>query len=177
MIGVSDGLLSAGGVACGQRACCRACAARCGASVSCRARCGRRSTPWMAPCGLLGCVLRPLLFLPLLLPVLTAAAPPYTDHSHDSKACGESRKYRPSLSLDYVTSGKRCPLISYFHGHSNRYALSLGVLHLRRTCGMANNRPIKPSNFTSITSVPGSGEQPSRFPTSRRSSHICACAV
>src|ERR1035437_5813568 len=35
----------------------------------------------------------------------------------------EPRSYRIILPPDYATSGKRYPVIYYFHGHSDRYAL------------------------------------------------------
>jgi pimeloyl-ACP methyl ester carboxylesterase len=67
--------------------------------------------------------MRHLVFLLLLLPVLATAAEPYHDHRHDSKVFGESRNYRLFLPPDYATSGKRYPVIYYFHGHSDRYTL------------------------------------------------------
>jgi pimeloyl-ACP methyl ester carboxylesterase len=67
--------------------------------------------------------MRHLLFLLLLLPALATAAEPYSDHQHDSKVFGESRNYRLFLPKDYETSGKRYPVIYYFHGHSDRYTL------------------------------------------------------
>jgi pimeloyl-ACP methyl ester carboxylesterase len=65
----------------------------------------------------------PMLLLTVVGFVLTAAAEPYSDHHHDSKVFGESRNYRLFLPPDYETSGKRYPVIYYFHGHSDRYTL------------------------------------------------------
>jgi pimeloyl-ACP methyl ester carboxylesterase len=67
--------------------------------------------------------MRPLLLLPLLFPVLAAAAQPYSDQHHESKVFGESRSYRLFLPPGYEASGKRYPVIYYFHGHSDRYTL------------------------------------------------------
>ena len=67
--------------------------------------------------------MRHLLFPLLLLPVLATAAGPYSDHRHDSKVFGEPRNYRLFLPQGYETSGKRYPVIYYFHGHSDRYTV------------------------------------------------------
>lgn len=67
--------------------------------------------------------MRLLLLLPLIFPVLSVGAQPYSDHKHDSKVFGEARNYRIFLPADYTTSAKRYPVIYYFHGHSDRYTL------------------------------------------------------
>ncbi len=63
--------------------------------------------------------------LPLFVLVLAsaAAAQPYLDGKHQSKVFGERRNYRIFLPPNYETSGKRYPVIYYFHGHSDRYTL------------------------------------------------------
>ena len=63
--------------------------------------------------------------LPVFVLVLAsaAAAQPYVDRKHDSKVFGEQRNYRLFLPPNYETSGKRYPVIYYFHGHSDRYTL------------------------------------------------------
>lgn len=67
--------------------------------------------------------MRPLLLMSLLLPMVVAAAQPYSDRHHDSKVFGESRSYRIFLPPSYEISDKRYPVIYYFHGHSDRYTL------------------------------------------------------
>jgi len=52
-----------------------------------------------------------------------AASQPFYDRKHVSKVLGEERNYRILLPPDYETSGKRYPVIYYFHGHSDRYTL------------------------------------------------------
>lgn len=52
-----------------------------------------------------------------------ASAQPFLDRRHDSKALGEPRNYRILLPPDYATSGRRYPVIYYFHGHSDRYTV------------------------------------------------------
>ena len=66
-----------------------------------------------------------LLRLSLCAAVLAsvAAAQPYVDRKHDSKVFAEERNYRIFLPPNYETSGKRYPVIYYFHGHSDRYTL------------------------------------------------------
>ena len=59
----------------------------------------------------------------LLLAGLAAAQQPFFDRLHDSKVFGETRNYRILLPADYESSGKRYPVIYYFHGHSDRYTL------------------------------------------------------
>ena len=49
------------------------------------------------------------------------AQQPFFDRTHDSKVFGEARHYRILLPPDYENSGKRYPVIYYFHGHSDRY--------------------------------------------------------
>jgi pimeloyl-ACP methyl ester carboxylesterase len=51
------------------------------------------------------------------------AQQPFFDRTHDSKVFGEPRHYRIILPPDYETSGKRYPVIYYFHGHSDRYTV------------------------------------------------------
>lgn len=51
------------------------------------------------------------------------AAQPFFDRTHQSKVFGEARHYRILLPPDYETSGKRYPVIYYFHGHSDRYTV------------------------------------------------------
>lgn len=43
------------------------------------------------------------------------------DRSHSSRVLGETRDYRVFLPPDYQTSGKRYPVIYWFHGWSQRY--------------------------------------------------------
>src|ERR1051326_5600236 len=43
------------------------------------------------------------------------------DRTHDSQVFGETRNYRIFLPPDYATSGKRYPVIYWFHGYSERY--------------------------------------------------------
>ena len=67
-----------------------------------------------------------LLQLFLMLAVALPAGPasqPFYDRKHVSKVLGEERNYRILLPPDYETSGKRYPVIYYFHGHSDRYTL------------------------------------------------------
>src|SRR5258708_8220121 len=47
----------------------------------------------------------------------------FFDRKHFSKVLGEERTYRILLPPDYEASGKRYPVIYYFHGHSDRYTL------------------------------------------------------
>ena len=67
--------------------------------------------------------------LPQLFCLLLAALPapgatqPFYDRRHLSKVLGEERNYRILLPPDYESSGKRYPVIYYFHGHSDRYTL------------------------------------------------------
>lgn len=63
------------------------------------------------------------LYLLLAFGLLADAAQPYSDHRHVSKVFGESRNYRIFLPANYSVSGKRYPVIYYFHGHSDRYTL------------------------------------------------------
>ncbi|HLK19865.1 MAG TPA: alpha/beta hydrolase-fold protein [Bryobacteraceae bacterium] len=55
------------------------------------------------------------------LPLL--AQQPFFDRTHDSKVFGEARHYRIILPPAYETTGKRYPVIYYFHGHSDRYTV------------------------------------------------------
>jgi pimeloyl-ACP methyl ester carboxylesterase len=54
---------------------------------------------------------------------VAAAQQPFFDRTHESKVFGEPRHYRIILPPDYETSGKRYPVIYYFHGHSDRYTV------------------------------------------------------
>jgi poly(3-hydroxybutyrate) depolymerase len=51
----------------------------------------------------------------------TSATQPFYDRKHFSKVLGEERNYRILLPPDYESSGRRYPVIYYFHGHSDRY--------------------------------------------------------
>jgi enterochelin esterase-like enzyme len=44
------------------------------------------------------------------------------DRAHDSRIFGETRRYRIFLPPDYETSGKRYPVIYWFHGWGERYS-------------------------------------------------------
>ena len=59
----------------------------------------------------------------LIVATLAGATQPFYDRKHFSKVLGEERNYRILLPPDYETSGKRYPVIYYFHGHSDRYTL------------------------------------------------------
>ncbi len=48
---------------------------------------------------------------------------PFLDLTHESKVFGEQRNYRIILPPDAGTSGKRYPVIYFFHGHSDRFNL------------------------------------------------------
>lgn len=58
----------------------------------------------------------------LLLPLL-AVAQPFQDHQHASRALGGVSNYRIILPPDYATSGKRYPVVYYWHSHSDRYTV------------------------------------------------------
>lgn len=51
------------------------------------------------------------------------AQQPYFDRAYESKVFGETRHYRILLPPVYESSGKRYPVIYYFHGHSDRYTV------------------------------------------------------
>ena len=51
------------------------------------------------------------------------AQQPFFDRTHYSKVFGETRHYRIILPPGYEISGKRYPVIYYFHGHSDRYTV------------------------------------------------------
>ncbi len=51
------------------------------------------------------------------------AQQPFFDRTHDSRVFGEARHYRIILPPPYESSGKRYPVIYYFHGHSDRYTV------------------------------------------------------
>ena len=67
-------------------------------------------------------LLQLILMLASALPAARATQPFY-DRKHFSKVLGEERNYRILLPPDYESSGKRYPVIYYFHGHSDRYTL------------------------------------------------------
>jgi hypothetical protein len=69
--------------------------------------------------------MKPLQMFLLLVATLPAAGAtqPFYDRKHFSRALGEERNYRILLPPDYESSGKRYPVIYYFHGHSDRYTL------------------------------------------------------
>ncbi len=58
----------------------------------------------------------------VLVPAVSAEQP-FFDRTYPSKVFGQARHYRIILPPDYETSGKRYPVIYYFHGHSDRYTL------------------------------------------------------
>jgi hypothetical protein len=60
------------------------------------------------------------LFL-LLASTASAAEALIQDRTHDSQVFGETRNYRIFLPPDYATSGKRYPVIYWFHGYSERH--------------------------------------------------------
>ena len=51
-----------------------------------------------------------------------SASADFYDRTHWSETFGQWRHYRIILPRDYETSGKRYPVLYYFHGHSSRYA-------------------------------------------------------
>jgi predicted alpha/beta superfamily hydrolase len=59
----------------------------------------------------------------LIVATLAGATQPFYDRKHFSKVFGEERNYRILLPPDYESSGRRYPVIYYFHGHSDRYTL------------------------------------------------------
>ena len=63
---------------------------------------------------------RLLLLLAFTLAV-RGARPLILDETHESRVFGETRHYRIFLPPDYPTSGKRYPVIYWFHGWSERY--------------------------------------------------------
>src|SRR5258708_2890806 len=67
-------------------------------------------------------LLQLLLLLASALPA-TPVTRHFYDRKHFSKVLGEERTYRILLPPDYEASGKLYPVIYYFHGHSDRYAL------------------------------------------------------
>jgi enterochelin esterase-like enzyme len=62
-----------------------------------------------------------LALLLLLAPTASAAEALIQDRTHDSQVFGETRNYRIFLPPDYGTSGKRYPVIYWFHGWSERH--------------------------------------------------------
>jgi hypothetical protein len=67
------------------------------------------------------CAMRRLLLLAAFALAVRGAEPLILDESHESKVFGETRHYRIFLPPDYKTSGKRYPVIYWFHGWSERY--------------------------------------------------------
>src|SRR5579862_5023778 len=63
---------------------------------------------------------RPLVLLAIASSLFGADAL-IQDRTHDSQVFGETRNYRIFLPPDYATSGKRYPVIYWFHGWSERY--------------------------------------------------------
>src|SRR5216684_603090 len=62
-----------------------------------------------------------VVLLLLMICVSRAAEPLVLDETHESQIFGETRHYRIFLPGDYATSGKRYPVIYWFHGWSERY--------------------------------------------------------
>ena len=62
-------------------------------------------------------------FLALACLLSAEVTQPFYDRTHHSEVFGEQRNYRIFLPPAYATSGKRYPVIYYFHGHSDRYTL------------------------------------------------------
>jgi hypothetical protein len=52
---------------------------------------------------------------------VSAAEATILDRTHESKVFGETRHYRIFLPSDYESSGKRYPVVYWFHGWSERY--------------------------------------------------------
>jgi len=65
--------------------------------------------------------MRRLFLLAAFALAVRGAEPLILDESHESKVFGETRRYRIFLPPDYSTSGKRYPVIYWFHGWSERY--------------------------------------------------------
>jgi hypothetical protein len=63
----------------------------------------------------------PVLLLLLYSSAALGADALIQDRTHDSQVLGESRNYRIFLPPDYGTSGKRYPVIYWFHGWSERH--------------------------------------------------------
>ena len=57
----------------------------------------------------------------LCLFLLLGADASVLDRTHESEVFGETRNYRIFLPPDYETSGKRYPVVYFFHGHSERF--------------------------------------------------------
>jgi Putative esterase len=53
------------------------------------------------------------------------AEPLIQDHTHFSQVFGETRNYRIFLPPDYAASGKRYPVIYWFHGYGERFNKTL----------------------------------------------------
>ncbi|MDQ6663410.1 MAG: esterase family protein, partial [Acidobacteriota bacterium] len=71
-----------------------------------------------------GSTVRRLMRLPILLAaaaVLSGSDALILDRAHYSRVLNETRNYRIFLPRDYQASGKRYPVIYWFHGFSERY--------------------------------------------------------
>jgi len=56
-----------------------------------------------------------------VIPALSQAYPPFTDTSHFSQVFGHDKFYRLYLPKGYESSGKRYPVIYFFHGWGGRH--------------------------------------------------------
>ncbi|HET9321938.1 MAG TPA: alpha/beta hydrolase-fold protein, partial [Bryobacteraceae bacterium] len=65
--------------------------------------------------------MRRLLLSLVLALAVRGAEPLIRDETHESRVFGETRHYRIFLPPDYTASGKRYPVIYWFHGWSERY--------------------------------------------------------
>ncbi|MGI8990025.1 MAG: alpha/beta hydrolase [Bryobacteraceae bacterium] len=61
----------------------------------------------------------PIFFLAALM--LSGSEADILDRAHHSQVFNETRNYRIFLPPDYQTSGKRYPVVYWFHGYSERY--------------------------------------------------------
>ena len=76
---------------------------------------------WLqSTCGTVEEMLRAALFF-LIATAAQAADALIQDRTFDSQVFGETRNYRIFLPPDYGTSGKRYPVIYWFHGYSERH--------------------------------------------------------
>jgi poly(3-hydroxybutyrate) depolymerase len=64
---------------------------------------------------------RKIAILFLFASAIHAAEALISDRTHDSEALRETRNFRIFLPSDYATSGKRYPVIYWFHGFGERY--------------------------------------------------------
>src|SRR2546421_9678930 len=89
-------------------------------------RCLRGKPAWSAATAIfMRCFIITQMAWVLLLLVFTLGAragePLILDETHESQVFGETRHYRIFLPPDYAASGKRYPVIYWFHGWSERY--------------------------------------------------------